>query len=145
MCHVPLAPSPQRLIAAGAALLVAMPATAETAPPELGSSLVQLVGGLAVVVALLLGTLWLIKRLSSPRGAAAGLKVLGAAPVGPRERVVLVELADQVLVLGVTPTSVNTLHTLPLETFRAHSPATSQTAPDFQGWLAKALERRKGV
>lgn len=122
-----------------------MPAMAETAPPELGSSLVQLVGGLAVVVALLLGTLWLIKRLSSPRGAAAGLKVLGAAPVGPRERVVLVELADQVLVLGVTPASVNTLHTLPLETFRAHSPEASQATPDFQGWLTKALERRKGV
>jgi flagellar protein FliO/FliZ len=96
------------------------------------------------VVALLLGSLMLIKRLSSPRGAAAGLKVLGAASVGPRERVVLVELADQVLVLGVTPSSVNTLHTLPLDTFRACSPTLSQTPPDFQGWLAKALERRKG-
>lgn len=136
--------TPLTRLTAIALLAAAQPALAETAPPELGSSLVQLVGGLAIVVALLLGSLMLIKRLSSPRGAAAGLKVLGAAPVGPRERVVLVELADQVLVLGVTPSSVNTLHTLPLDTFRAHSPASAQAAPDFQGWLAKALERRKG-
>lgn len=124
-------------------LLLASPAAAETASPELGSTLVQLTGGLAVVVALLLGSLWLIKRLSGPRGAAAGLKVLGAAPVGPRERVVLVELADQVLVLGVTQNNVNTLHTLPAETFRQYSSGTPAAAPDFQGWLAKALERRK--
>lgn len=129
-----------------ALLAAAGPAAAETLPPDIGSSLAQLVGGLAVVVALLLGSLWLIKRVSGPRGAAGALKVLGAAPVGPRERVVLVELADQVLVLGVTPSSVNTLHTLPLEEFRKHSPRLP-AAPggDFQGWLAKALERRKGA
>ncbi|WP_228151579.1 flagellar biosynthetic protein FliO [Pseudazoarcus pumilus] len=125
-------------------VLASVPAAAAgEAAPDLGSSLVQMVGGLAVVVALLLGSLWLIKRLSGPRGAATGLKVLGAAPVGPRERVVLVELADQILVLGVTQGSVNTLHTLPAEEFRRHAPdAPTNGGGDFQNWLAKALERR---
>lgn len=119
--------------------------TAEVASPDLGSSLVQLVGGMVVVIGLLLGTLWLIKRLSGPRGAASGLKVLGAAPVGTRERVVLVELADKVLVLGVTQNSVNTLHTLDAETFRKHG-GTPPAAPaaSFQSWFAQALERRRG-
>jgi hypothetical protein len=40
------------------------------------------------------------------------LKIRGAAAVGPRERVVLVEVADRILVLGVAPGRVNTLHTL---------------------------------
>ncbi len=125
-------------------LLASAPAVAAgEAAPDLGSSLVQMIGGLAVVVGLLLGSLWLIKRLSGPRGAATGLKVLGAAPVGPRERVVLVELADQILVLGVTQSSVNTLHTLPADEFRRHSPdAPAGGGSDFQNWLAKALERR---
>jgi flagellar protein FliO/FliZ len=114
-------------------------------PPDLGSSLMQLVGGLIIVVGLLLGTLWLIKRLSGPRGAASGLKVLGAAAVGTRERVVLVELADKVLVLGVTQNSVNTLHTLDAEEFRKSAGAPPQaSATSFQGWFARALERRRG-
>lgn len=117
----------------------------DVAPPDLGSSLIQLVGGLAVVVALLLGSLWLIKRLSGPRGAASGLKVLGAAPVGTRERVVLVELADKVLVLGVTQSSVNTLHTLDAAEFRAKSGVPAQApATSFQNWFTQALERRRG-
>lgn len=141
--NAPDAPVPPTLLYLIPLLLAATPAAAETVTPELGSTLIQLVGGLSVVIVLLLGSLWLIKRLSGPRGGASGLKVLGAAPVGPRERVVLVELADQVLVLGVTQSSVNTLHTLPVETFRQHSPTQTTGTPDFQGWLAKALERRK--
>lgn len=127
-------------------LLAVLPVrAADSAPPELGTSLAQLVGGLAVVVGLLLGALWIIKRMSGPRGAAGGLKVLGAAPVGTRERVVLVELAGKVLVLGVTPGSVNTLHTLDVEEFRRHGGTPPAAQPDgFQGWLAQALERRRG-
>lgn len=117
----------------------------DVGPPDLGSSLIQLVGGLVVVVALLLGSLWLIKRLSGPRGAASGLKVLGAASVGTRERVVLVELGDKVLVLGVTQNSVNTLHTLDTEEFRKNAaPPPQAPATSFQSWFSQALDRRRG-
>jgi hypothetical protein len=34
--------------------------------------------GLAVVIALLFACLWLIRRLSAPRGGGAAIKVLGA-------------------------------------------------------------------
>ncbi|AYH43091.1 flagellar biosynthetic protein FliO [Azoarcus sp. DN11] len=102
--------------------------------------------GLAVVLGLLLGSLWLIKKLSAPHGAAAGLKVLGAVPVGPRERVVLVEVGGAVLVLGVTPSNVRTLHTLPAEALQGTTPpdAPSVSGPfgDFQGWLKRSMERR---
>lgn len=100
--------------------------------------------GLTIVLGLLLGTLWLIKRLSTPHGAAAGLRVLGAVPVGPRERVVLVEVADQVLILGVTQTNVRTLHTLPVGALKDLPPANGTGAGfgDFSGWLKRSMERR---
>ena len=121
------------------------PARAAEADPGLAGSLGQMVLGLAVVIGLLLATLWLIKRLSMPRGATAGLKVLGAVAVGQRERVVLVEIAGQVLVLGVTPGSVRTLHTLPLEAIRAEPAAATagNAAGEFSGWLRQSLERRR--
>lgn len=99
--------------------------------------------GLAVVVALLLATLWILKRVAAPRGAAGALKVLGAAPVGPRERVVLVEVAGKVLVLGVAPGNVTTLHTLDsTELPQPPSPPKTGGASDFQTRLRKILEAR---
>lgn len=125
-------------------LSAVMPARAAEATPGVAEGLGQMLLGLAVVLGLLLGSLWLIKRLSTPRGAAAGLKVLGAVPVGPRERVVLVEIAGQVLVLGVTPNSVRTLHTLAADTLQhtPEAPTAAHPFGDFPSWLKRSLERR---
>ena len=119
------------------------------AAPDFAGSLVQMLFGLALVIALLFGCLWIIRRLSARRGGAAALQVLGAAAVGPRERVVLVQLGEQVLVLGVAPGSVTKLHEmkgdeLPLTTLGTSSTsgAGSPSMPNFSNWLKHALERR---
>ncbi|QID19737.1 flagellar biosynthetic protein FliO [Nitrogeniibacter mangrovi] len=101
--------------------------------------------GLLVVVAVLVACLWLLKRISAPRGGARGLRVLGATPVGQRERVVLVEVADKVLVLGVAPGRVNTLHTLDpsqLPGLQAPAGPTPETG-GFAGRLKQMMEARK--
>lgn len=144
----PKLPAPVRLaplIVAGAATPLFAADAAVPAAPGITDGLGQMLLGLAVVLGLLLGCLWLIKKLSAPHGAAAGLRVLGAVPVGPRERVVLVEVGGQVLVLGVTPTNVRTLHTLPADTLQNTSPGAppiSGPFGDFQGWLKRSMERR---
>jgi hypothetical protein len=69
-------------------LLAALPgaalAQAAGAPlPEAGAGLLQVFLGLGVVIAALIGGLWLLKRVSAPRGAAAGaLRVIAGAAVG---------------------------------------------------------------
>ena len=127
----------------GTATVTPLPAGAAT--PELGASVLQMMFGLAVVIALLFACLWLIRRLSAPRGGGAAIKVLGAAAVGPRERVVLVEIGEQVLVLGVAPGSVTRLHDmkrselpLPADTAGIAAPAGKA----FAAWLKQATERR---
>lgn len=110
----------------------------------MAASLGQMVFGLAVVVALLLASLWLIKRLSVPRGPAAGLKLLGGISIGTREKLVLVEIGDKVLVLGVTANQINTLHTLDASTLPAPSNTNdTKRQPDFSTRLKQSLERRK--
>lgn len=118
---------------------------AGAAAPDLGGSVAQMLVGLVLVIGLLFACLWLIRRLSAPRGGGAAIKVLGAAAVGPRERVVLVELGEQVLVLGVAPGSVNKLHEmkrgeLPLPA--DHPGAAAPGGKTFSGWLKQAMERR---
>jgi len=138
------------LLSAGPAVLAAE-ATGPAAPatpgpaPDFAAGLGQMAFGLAVVIALLFGCLWAIKRLSAPRGTAgAAMKVLGAVAVGPRERVVLVRLGDKVLVLGVAPGNVQTLHVMDTDELPAPGGSVAPGSGDknFPGWLRQAMERR---
>jgi flagellar protein FliO/FliZ len=108
--------------------------------PDLGSSALQMVFGLILVLALLLGTLWLLKRISQPRGAVAGLmRVVAGVSVGPRERVVILELGNSWLVLGVSPGQVSTLAEIPRQEMPNSPPPPPVT--DFVGQLATRLRR----
>ncbi len=137
---------PSLLAAFAATATAADPAPGAASPPatpDLAASLIQMVFGLAVVIALLLACLWAIRRLSAPRGGSAAIKVLGAAAVGPRERVVLVALGEKVLVLGVAPGNIRTLHVMPADELPAVDPARAGAGgKDFSGWLKQAMERR---
>lgn len=124
--------------------LAADPAPAPTPAPDLATGVGQMVIGLGAVIAVLLVSLWLIKRLASPRGAAAGIKVLGAVSVGSRERVVLVKIAEKVLVVGVSSASVSTLHTLDAADLQdGDDHPAAPPGKDFSRWLKLSMERRK--
>jgi flagellar protein FliO/FliZ len=113
---------------------------AETAAPVDSGSLAQVVFGLGVVLILLVASLWLLKRLTAPRGSAAGfLKVITAAAVGPRERVVVVEVGETWLVLGVAPGQVSALHQMPRQEM-----AASVQPGDFAARLRQFMERGSG-
>ena len=119
-------------------------ALAETAvpAPEFGGSFLQVILSLILVVLLLFGSLYALKKLSAPRGAAAGLlRVIAGAAVGSRERVVVVEIGDTWLVLGVAPGNVTALHQLPRRTLPSADKA-GPTGRDFAGWLKQVMDRR---
>jgi len=77
-------------------------------------SLLQVLLGLVVVLALIAGAAWASRRLNRLRlgAAGSGLRVLGGLAVGARERVVLVEVGGTQLLLGVAPGRVQALHVL---------------------------------
>ncbi|WP_168013421.1 flagellar biosynthetic protein FliO [Halomonas salinarum] len=75
------------------------------------------VGKVGLALALILGVIvlgsWLIRRLGpNSTRAGRGVKVISSAAVGQRERVVIVEVEDTWLVLGVGGGQVNKLHDL---------------------------------
>lgn len=102
-------------VAAATPASVAQAAQTVTAPaPDYGGSMVQMLLGLAVVLALMVGALWLIKQLTQRRGGPSSLlKVVAGTAVGPRERVVIVEVGTTWLVLGVAPGRVTPLAEVP--------------------------------
>lgn len=80
--------------------------------PDAGSVL-GILFSLLLVVALILGLTWLLRRFQGLTGAGgAELKTITALAVGQRERVVLIQVGQTQLLLGVAPGRVQTLHVL---------------------------------
>lgn len=129
-----------------ALLLLALPArSAESvAPASPAGSLIQMVLGLTITLALLIGGLYILKRLQGSRGTSPGaLRILDATAVGTREKVILLSVGNKVLVLGVSPGRISTLHTMdPEELPSAPPPRAAQIANDFAGRLRQFMERR---
>ena len=130
--------------ALAAATLAAAPialAQAEPTSATSAGSLLQATLGLALVLALIFAIAWIAKRVTpgALRGGSLPLTIVASQAVGQRERVVVVEVADQWLVLGVAPGRVSALSTLPKGDIAA-APAAA-TAP-FAAALSRALGRR---
>ena len=88
---------------------------AYTPPPPAVSSgnVAQIIFSLLLVLAAIVLVAWLFKRMNvAQHGSIRLLKVLGAVPIGQRERIVLVEIKDTWLVVGVGQGQIRTLHTL---------------------------------
>lgn len=74
--------------------------------------LVKTSAALAVVLALLLGVLWVLRRWSGqPAGgrATALVRLVASQPVGPKKAVSLVRVPGLLLVLGVTADGIRPL------------------------------------
>ena len=72
--------------------------------------LLQWASGLGIVIVLIFVCAWLLRRLGQISNfGGSRLKLLGGISVGARERVVLVQVGNNQLVLGVAPGRVQTL------------------------------------
>ena len=104
------------------------------------TSLWQLTLGMVAVLGLIMGIAWLLKRSGRFQVAAGGgLRVLGGLSMGPRERVVLLQVGETQLLLGVAPGRVQTLHVLdqPLDSGKP------ETASGFSEQLGRILKKEQ--
>ena len=135
--------------AAGLLLSLPLLAHAATAPDTASApavsaagSLLQVFIGLVAVLLLIAATAWVAKRFGVTAGGSSSLvHVVSSASVGTRERVVVVEVGESWLVIGVAPGSVNALATLP------RGQALPATAPslnaNFAASLRQLIEKRR--
>jgi flagellar protein FliO/FliZ len=104
-------------------------------------NLLQVFAGLVLVLLLVIGAAWALRRIGRVPGMSnQAIKLLGAASVGSRERVVLLEVAGTWIVVGVSPGQVRSLATLPKGDLPAPS-TSSPVAPPFAQWLQRFTDR----
>ncbi|WP_180961926.1 flagellar biosynthetic protein FliO [Salinivibrio kushneri] len=119
-------------------LLVPMPVWA--AAPEV--SIVTMLLSLGLVLGLIFALAWLLRRLKVPGLAqqSDGITIVSQLAVGQKERILVVDIHGEQLVVGVTANSVNVLKTLdnPIPTATSASDKSSR----FANQLSQLLNRK---
>lgn len=134
----------------------AAPQVTEHAPVATAGSLAQVTVSLLLVLAAVFAAAWVVRRLRGfGKFGANAIRIIADAPLGTKERAVLIQVGNQQLLLGVAPGRVNMLHVLTelvdgqqatgdsrsdTASAHAHAPSpVSDTRPDFKAILKRSL------
>jgi flagellar protein FliO/FliZ len=120
--------------------------TAETAaavsPSAAGNgmnamTIMNVFGSLIVVLGLLFGLAWLYKKLAIKLPGSNHVKIVSSVMLGPRERILVIEVQGKQRVLGVTANQINML-------FELDQPLVNDTeAPDWRTQFQALLQKQK--
>ena len=117
-------------------------AYAPPSPVVSTESMLQLSASLLIVLALIALIAWLFKKIGfHPANRTGLLKIISSASVGQRERVVIAEIDDTWLILGVASGQVNLLHQMHKKSPSVDEPARPVAASRFTENLQASLER----
>jgi flagellar protein FliO/FliZ len=100
---------------------------------------------LSVALVIVLVVFWLFARIMRQvhgynSHANGTLKIVGSLSMGQRERVVVLQVGDEQLVVGVTANQINTLHVLE----KPIPAGQSKEISSFKEKLSTALKRQNG-
>lgn len=117
----------------------ALGAEPAAAGPELAAMTVRVVLSLGAVIAVVVLAAWFMRRLQTGIGSAPRrLRVLESHSLGVKERLVLVAVGEQQILLGIAPGSVRALHVLA-------TPLPEPEAADGGRGFAGVLEKFRGA
>lgn len=104
------------------------------------ASFVQTGLSLLLILTLIVVCAWLIKRSQRAlQSSSSLLKLRGQLMVGPRERIVLLEVGDQWIVAGVGGGQVRSLAVLPRQELPEEPDASA--SPPFSAFLSRFLNK----
>jgi flagellar protein FliO/FliZ len=131
---------PLSVLAAEPGATTAAPAaTAPMVNSGVAGQLTQLVFGLLLVLGLIFFLAWLLRRVqqAGPAGKGQVIELIGSRALGPRDRLMLVQVGNEQILLGLSPGTITALHVLkePVEVPSASEKAT----PEFAQHLLKIL------
>lgn len=111
--------------------------TTPVAGSNIGGQLVQLLFGLLLVVGLIFALAWLLRRVQQigPRGNQA-IRLVASQALGPRDRLLLVQVGGEQILLGISAGRITPLHVLKEP---VHLVDGEPAAPEFAQRLMELL------
>jgi flagellar protein FliO/FliZ len=110
------------------------------AAPDLLPNVWRMLGALAVVLLLLAGVAWLLRRGVLGRRAAGGLNVESVLALGERRSLAIVTVEGRRLLVGLAPNNVSLVTELGLASPKPHS-GEGGAIQSFDAAVARALDR----
>jgi len=110
--------------------------------PEVGPSVLRILGALALVIGIFLGGVWLFRnwqRLTLQRGRRPKLNVIETRPLGGRQALYVVGYEQGRFLIASSPSGVSLLSHLP-DAVADEAPADENTSPAFPVMLARMLK-----
>ena len=125
---------------------VAAPAHQAAVTSPAAGSLLQTIVALTLVLGLLAGLAWFLKRFG-PKShvGTVPVRLVGALSLGGRERIMVVEVGNQWIVVGAAPGRVNALATMPVQAGAADEATLAEhqsPAASFGDWLKQTIDKR---
>ena len=81
--------------------------------PVSSSYLLKLILAMVFILVLIFGLAWLMKKMQLTQHSQNGLiQIVSAISVGQRDRIALIQVGDEQLLIGLTPGRIEKLHTL---------------------------------
>ncbi|WP_017926403.1 flagellar biosynthetic protein FliO [Thioalkalivibrio sp. HL-Eb18] len=101
--------------------------------------LTQMIGGLVIVIIAIVVLGWILRRTQGglSRGSQT-IELVAVRSVGTRERLMLVQVGEEQVLIGVAPSGMRTLHTL-----REPVSVEETTTADFSSALRRAVSGRR--
>ncbi|MCL6700831.1 flagellar biosynthetic protein FliO [Pseudomonas sp. T1.Ur] len=117
---------------------VANAAVAPASGSGIAGQLAQLVLGLLLVLGVIFFLAWMLRRVqqAGPAGKGQVIDIISSRALGPRDRLVLVQVGNEQILLGLSPGTITALHVLkePVQV-----PSTEQATPEFAQRLMELL------
>lgn len=116
----------------------AAPSSPVRSPDTLGT-IVSLGLGLVAVIAVIYGCAWIIRRMNGMTGMNNNaIKVVSVMAIGARERIALIEVGGQQILLGITPSAIRTLHVFDEPVVDAGNANSGDFARRLQSMIGKS-------
>jgi len=103
--------------------------------------------GLAAVIVLILGIAWLVKRYGRGQSLGQGrIKVRAGMPLGQKDKLIIVDIDGEHLLLGVSPGRIVLLKELPAFSQAADEAVSdSPSRQSFKARLSQEINNRLGL
>jgi flagellar protein FliO/FliZ len=97
--------------------------------PGFGSAdLFRMIGSFALVLALMAALLWALRRLQSrmiTQNSGRRMQIIESLSIGPRQKIALIRVGEQEVMVGITASQITALAQLPQHTASPNSHASS--------------------
>lgn len=143
--------NPPALLCLITGLVLCQPALGAVAEPGVSpaptslTSLISVGVGLVVVLAIIFGCAWVVRRMNGLTGVNnQAMKVVAAMALGARERIALIDVGGTQILVGITPSAIRTLHVFDEPVVTPGEGANSDFARRLQGMIGRSWKSGAG-